>query len=144
MERQRELRFKGQLALVEELSKDGPLSATQKRRIAIQRVVGFCQALMAAAIADPWYRAKATATTDEYQHMLEKSLEHPGWVPSTDGAVLTAPDLGYLTEMAAGLCISFLCRHCGFYGLSSQWIKHSRKDLHHTMLLFAVHFDIVV
>lgn len=74
-------------------------------------------------------KAQARLNTDEYEALLKRSAANPGFVPSTDGRTLDAPTIGYLTEICDGVCVSFLCRHCGFFGLNSQWVKHATRAI---------------
>ena len=49
---------------------------------------------------------------------------------SADGWTLNNTESGYLTCLASGVTISFLCRDpkCLFYGIYDQWIKHPKKE----------------
>jgi predicted RNA-binding Zn-ribbon protein involved in translation (DUF1610 family) len=127
-ERIRDLKYRGERALIEQQA-GATMSNTQKRKVAVSRVINFALRIYEACMKDPWYLAESTLNTEEYFGLVERTKEHPGWVPTTDGKLLKAPEIKYLTEVCEGLAISFLCRHCGFYGLNSQWVKHATREL---------------
>jgi hypothetical protein len=127
-ERVRDLKYRGERALVERRA-GTTMTNTQKRKLAIARILNFVKKLAEACSADPWYKMQSQLNVAEYCALLEKCKENPGFVPSTDGKTLKAPEIQYLTQVCEGLSVSFLCRHCGFYGLNSQWVKHANREL---------------
>jgi len=73
----------------------------------------------------------ATAhVTQEYRQEIERVANIPEIHTTTAGWTLSSTEAGYLTEIAHGVTISFMCRQkgCLFFGKNDQWIKHVESE----------------
>ena len=64
-------------------------------------------------------------TLRNYLANVNGEAADPCFQSSIDGQTLPAKDVAYLTTLATGLTVSFVCRSpsCLFYGQNHQWIK---------------------
>ena len=124
VQRARDIKFKGEVAMVDAVMGRAQ-SSTFVRKLAILRIRATVIKLASAIMNDPFMKAAAVKACDTYHNSLKQMKQNPGWVPSTDGEFLDATSLGYATEIASGLAVSFLCRkpQCLWYGMNSQWLK---------------------
>ena len=127
-DRVRDIEFKGRVALITHLS-GGELSKNQVRKLALDRVVTFAMKLVEACEADPEYARKSILNTADYFRGVVRAAEDPNYVASSEApGPLDGASLSYLTEVCSGLCVSYMCRHCGWFGLNSQWIRSGARE----------------
>lgn len=129
LQRARDLKYKGALAMMQSLAPDlsrGVLKSLTK--VAVMRIKAFALNLAAAVCETPQLKASAEKATEEWFANMAKQEADPGFTVSTDGRILKARDIGFLTYLGGpgNLCVSWLCRNidCGFYGENHNgWAK---------------------
>ena len=112
-ERAREIEHKGMVALMRQIAPDLSNNAVRTLSLtAVARIKAFAAALSAAISEDPWLKESAEKHTAEFMATLQQQASHPLVLPNTDGRVLDATSIGYLTYIGGplGLAVSWLRR----------------------------------
>ena len=89
------------------------------------RVKAFAMQVLATITSCPIMTQAAKDATTEYVQNLRKIEKDFTYQPQQGGVHLSGVDVGYLTEVSAGLAVSWVCRYadCLWFGMNSQWVK---------------------
>ena len=104
-------------------------SCDQRRKLVLQRVKAAALAIVASFTANPHKHLAAQAVGMAYMESLDQAAADPTFCATASGWTITQQEAQFLTVVATGTTISFLCRYrdCGFYGANHQWLEHCAK-----------------
>ena len=100
------------------------------RELVVKRHRMLCISYAAAIAKDNEFLAEARASVQAtWLENTQRQAEDPTFAPSVDGQVLTAQDCSYLTSMADGIELCFVCRNgdCSFFGMNSTWMQFGQQ-----------------
>ena len=110
---------------------DPTLPSHQVRLKALERIKAFAVRIaISIAQGPPAFIAASKAVHEDYLRSVDRSARDCTIPGSADGWTLVNTDCAYLTNIATGVTISFMCRNpkCLFYGMNDQWVKHVTQE----------------
>ena len=129
LDRARDIKFNGIVAKMREMFPGA--SQHRLRKLTYLRLNAAATAIAASSQENELVHAASLHVAEVYMKEIEQVANHPESQTSAAGWSLSATEAGYLTEVADGVTISFMCRDktCLYYGMNDQWIK--RVDSEH-------------
>jgi hypothetical protein len=100
------------------------------RELAVKRHRVMCVAWAASFEKENPFLQEARRLGDaEWREELIKAAENPEYQSSVDGRILCARDVSYLTSIAEGIELCFVCRSpkCMYFGMNSSWLQFGQK-----------------
>jgi hypothetical protein len=107
------------------------LNHTRQRALAVKRIEAMVLVIGAAmSKAPPEVKKAYVASTAQYLNDIEASSKDPTYVPPVGLVSLTYTETTWLTQVAEGFWISWVCRRkkCRWLGRNDMWIKHFMKE----------------
>ena len=129
--RSRSITFDNQTEVIREMFKDMGLSNTKLRELTIIRTRAISAAfILGHANLKEEAQQAVYKICMEWQEAKEKMAADPSYTVSTDSRSLMASDTSYLTNVMAGINMSFICRAkgCLFFGMNDEktWVQSRR------------------
>jgi hypothetical protein len=127
-ERARDLTFKNARRIIEDTFPN--YTKQEVRTLAYARCKAAALAFVAGFEKDgTWMMAAAEENCKMYLRDIELAELNPARAASIEGKSLTSHEISYLTEIASGCTLSFVCRDrsCLWYGCNDQWAEHRSK-----------------
>jgi hypothetical protein len=125
--RARDIRPRGQRAIIEHYGTG--VSDTALRKLSLLRLKPFITVLSRSILDSNFMKNAATEITKDYVADGERLAGDPEAIPDPNGKFFDKVEIGYMTELAAGIAVSWVCRfpECLYFGMNSQWIKAANE-----------------